>query len=128
MDPMQISDVDQALLCARLHLRSGRQRLQKGLATAGIAALYDSVLYGIRYYIVRHEGCAAWIENIDLWDSASLFHALTRAGVFDDPLIFNRFSLLVERALWRPSASFDAELVLAEAEKMLMRLGVTPFH
>jgi hypothetical protein len=53
---------------------------------------------------------------------------LTQAGVFEDLLIFNRFSLIVERALWQGSFSFDTNAVLTEAEKMLTTLGVMPFN
>jgi hypothetical protein len=116
-----------ALTCARLQLRGGKRRLQKGLTAAGIAALYDSVLFGMHYYIARHKGCATFVKNTEVWDAASLFHALAQAGVFDDPLVFNRLSLMVERALWQESISMDVNAALAEVEEMLMKLGVISF-
>lgn len=120
-------EAEAALLCSRLHLQGGKRRLQKGLSTAGIAALYDSVLFGMRYYIARHKGCEFLLENSDLWDATALFYALTRAGVFDDALSFNRLSLIVERVLWQKSLSFDANAMVAEVEQMLTKLGVMPF-
>ena len=128
MDATKMTEEDAALIRARLHLHAGKRRMQEGLAAAGIAALYDSVLFGMRYYIAKHKGCASFVEKIDLWDAAGLFHALTRAGVFDDPLTFNRFTLIVERALWQESFSFDTDSTLAEVEKMLTKLGVMPFN
>lgn len=128
IDTTKMTEVEAALRSACLHLRSGKRRLQKGSSAAGIAALYDSVLFGMRYYIAKHKRCASFTENIDLWDAADLFHALTRAGVFDDPLTFNRFSLIVERALWQESFSFDADATFSEVEKMLTKLGVMPFN
>ena len=128
MDATKMTEVEAALMRARLHLRGGKRRLQKGLTTPGIAALYDSVLFGMRYYIAKHKRCASFVENTDLWDAVGLFHALTRAGVFDDPLTFNRFSLIVERALWQESFSFDADATLAEVEMILTKLGVMPFN
>jgi hypothetical protein len=113
-----------AFLCARLNLRNGKRQLQKGLTVKGALALYDSVLFGMRYYITYHKRCASFVKNIDLWDAASLFHALTRAGVFDDPCTFNHFSFTVERALWQTSISLDVDAALAEAEGMLAKLGV----
>ena len=127
IDETKMTEVEAALMRARLHLRGRKRRLQKGSSAAGIAALYDSVLFGMRYYIARHKHCALFVESTDLWDAAGLFHALTRAGVFDDSLTFNRFSLLVERALWQGSFSFDADATLAEVETMLTKLGVVPF-
>src|SRR5574342_789880 len=116
MDATQMIEEDAALMRARLHLRGGKCRLQEGLPAAGIAALYDSVLFGMRYYIAKHKRCASFVEKTDLWDAAGLFQALTCVGVFDDPLSFNRFTLIVERALWQESFSFDAKTTLAEVE------------
>jgi len=122
----KIIEADAALMSARLYLRGGKRRLQKGSSAAGMDALYTAVLCGMRYYIAKHKRCATFVENIDLWDAASLFHALTRAGVFDDPLAFNRFSLIVERALWQESFLFDIDSTLAEVETMLTKLGIMP--
>ena len=123
----RIAEEGAALSCARLYLRRGKRYLQASRNSAGIAALYDSILFGMRYYITKHKSCKSIIENLDLWDATGLFQALARAGIFDDPLGFNRFSLLVERALWQESFSFDADPILAEVERMLTKLGVIPF-
>jgi hypothetical protein len=117
-----------ALLCARLYLRGGKRRLRAGYSKAGIAALYDAVLFGMRYYIARHKSCSPLVENTDPWDAPGLFHALARAGVFEDPLTLNRFSLMVERALWQESYPIDSDSMVAEVEKMLLKLGVIPFR
>jgi hypothetical protein len=124
----KMTDPRTALICARFNLRGGKRRLQKGITTAGVVALYDSLLFGMRYYITRHERCRSFLENIDLWDVMSMFEALTKAGVFEDRLSFNRFSLLVERTLWQGSFSLDPDAVLTEVEEMLTILGVMPFH
>src|SRR5919112_913489 len=113
-DTAKIIDARTALLCARLYVRGGRRRLQAGYSRAGIAALYDAVLFGMRYYIARHKGCESLIEKTDPWDAPGLFHALARAGVFEDPLTLNRFSLMVERALWQESYSIDTDSMLGE--------------
>ena len=128
MDPTKMTEAEATLMRARLHLHGGKQRLQKGLAAPGIAALYDSILFGMRYYIAGDKRCTSLIENTDLWDATGLFYILTRAGVFDNPSAFNRFSLLVERALWQESFSFDAKATLAEVEAILTKLGVMPFN
>jgi hypothetical protein len=128
MDATAMTEADTALLRARLHLRGGKRRLQEGLTTAGIVALYDSVLFGMRYYIARHKGCASFVESADLWDAVGLFHALVQAGVFDDAITFNRFSLNVERALWQKTFSFDIKNTVIEIESILMKLGVMPVN
>ena len=118
------ADARTALLCARLSLRIAKRRVQKGFLTAGITALYDAVFFGMRYYVAKDQQCASLARNADLWDAISLFQVLSRANVFDDPLTFNRFNLVVERALWQGPSSFDVNTVIAESEKMLTKLGV----
>ena len=122
----RVRDARTALLCARLYLRGGRRRLKAGFSAAGVAALYDAVLFGMRYYVARHRECEALVEDTEPWDGPELFHALSRAGVFEDPLAFNRLSLMVERALWQESIAFDIEPAVAEVETMLLKLGVIP--
>lgn len=120
----KIVDARTALICARLYLRGGKRRLRAGYSKAGIAALYDAVLFGMRYYIASHKRCQSLVETTDLWDASALFHALAGAGLFEDPLTLNRFSLVVERALWQESFSLDVDSTLAEVERMLLKLGV----
>ena len=124
----QALEANAALMRAHVHLRGGIQAGQGPASAAGITALYDAVLLGMRQYIARHEECASFVENTDPWDAAALYHALVRAGVFDDPLRFNRFSLIVERMLWQESFAFDIDSALAEGETMLLNLGVIPLH
>jgi hypothetical protein len=122
----QISEAEAAFLRTHVHLRSGLHGGQGPTFSAGITVLYDAVLLGMRDYIARHKECASFVENTDPWDAPALYHALVRAGVFDDPLCFNRFSLIVERVLWQGSLSSDVEPALAEAETMLAKLGILP--
>lgn len=124
IDISKMTDARTALICARLHLRNGKKRLAKGFSAKAVAALYDAVWFGMLYYIARHKGCTSYMENTELWDAASVFHALTRAGVFEDQHAFHRLSLTVERVLWQGSDTFDADAILVEVEDLLKRLGV----
>ena len=124
MSYSDVMDARTALACAYLNLRHGKRCLQKGLTTKGVAALYDSVLFGMHYCLARHSGFSR--PHIELWDAASMFQALTRIGLFEDSRMFNRFNLIAERALWQGFISPDAELILREVEGLLMTLGVIP--
>jgi hypothetical protein len=125
IDLSKVTEARTALICARLHLRNGKKRLATGFSAKAIAALYDAVWFGMLYYVARHKGCASYMENAELWDATSVFYALTRAGVFEDPHAFNRLSLLVERALWQQPAVVDTHAVIVQVEEMLTKLGVT---
>jgi hypothetical protein len=127
-DTNHLTDARTELLCARLYLRAGKRRVKKGFRPHDMAAFYNSVFFGMRYYIVKHKQCEVFVKDHDLWDATSLFQALTRAGVFDDPLQFNRLSLAVERAIWQASFSFDSNAMLQEVEGILTKLGVLPYH
>jgi len=118
------TDARRALLCAHLNLRGAKRLLRTGSLRRGISALYDSVLFGMHYYVAQHEGCAA----VDLADAAGVFQVLARVGVFEDHHAFNRLSLTVERALWQGSDSFDVNTLLLETEQMLAKLGVIAFE
>ena len=128
LDTNLLTDAQTELLCARLYLRAGKRRVKNGFRPHDMAAFYNSVFFGMRYYIVKHKGYDVFVKDHDLWDAANLFQFLTRAGVFDDPLLFNRFSLAVERALWQASYSFDLNTLLEEVEGILTKLGVLPYH
>jgi len=120
INPTHVKDGCEALLCARLNLHRAKLFLQKGSLTRGVSTLYDSVLFGMLYYVTRHEACT----DVDLGDATGLFHLLTRVGVFEDQHAFNRLSLTIERALWQGVNSFDANAILVEVEEMLTKLGV----
>jgi hypothetical protein len=129
IDVTKLINAEAALLCSRLYLRAGKRYLQEGLLSAGIAALYDAILFAMHYYIAE-PACRGNINvnSDDVWDHAHLYYKLVKAGIFKDPNAFNHLSLTVERALWQESYSFDTNSVLAEVEKMLSKLGVMPFN
>jgi len=85
-----------------------------------MSALYDSVLFGMHYYVAHHTECL----DVDLGDAAGVFHELAQQGVFDDEHAFERLSLTVERILWQGPDCFDANALILEVEEMLTKLGV----
>src|SRR5215510_15454993 len=90
MDKM--SEAKRALILACLNLRHGKRRLQKGRSVAGIAALYDALLFGMRYFVAKAEREDKILPTIhdELWDHANLYQELVKVGIFDDPYAFNR--------------------------------------
>ena len=122
VDTTTAADACTILLCARLNLRGAKRLLQSGSLTSGISALYDSVLFGMHYYIAEHKDCI----YADSGDATALFYTLVCAGVFVDQHAFNRLSLMVERVLWQKTYAFDANATLFKVEEMLTRLGVMP--
>ena len=129
IDVTKMIKTEAALLCACRCMRDGKHHIKEGSFAAGIAALYDAILFAMHYYIT--EPACRGIINLnrgDLWDHAVLYHKLVKAGIFDDPNAFNHLSLIVERSLWQESYLFDTDYVLTEVEKILSKLGVMPFN
>ena len=128
-DVAKLIKAETALLCARLYLRDGKRHLQEGAFKAGIAELYEAILFGMQYYIAEPAGREKIdLSSADLWDHAVLYHKLVKTGLFDDLNALNHLSQIVERALWQGAFSLDVNYVIAEIETMLSKLGVTPFN
>ena len=129
IDVTKLINAEAALLCARLYLQAGKRYFHEGLFSAGVAALYDAILFAMHYYIAEPARRGSInLSREDVWDHAALYHRLIKAGIFDDRNAFNHLSLIVERALWQESFSFDANSALEEIEMMLTKLGVMPFN
>jgi hypothetical protein len=129
MDAARMTEADATLLRARLHLRGGRQRFERGLPAAGIAALYDALHYAMRWYVAdpghRIENGISQTEGY--LDAERLYLTLARRGVLDPSFGFADFESTVERSIDDPTFEFDTSRVLAQVEKLMTQLGVLPF-
>lgn len=128
MDATKMTEVDAALLRARLHIRGARRRFEIGKYAAGIAALYDAVSYAMQWYIISPEHQEQLgIIGMDLVHDKDLYAVLLRGGVLDDSFDFDAFEQLTMQAMDDSSIRFDAPSVLAQAEQVMTVLGVLPF-
>lgn len=128
MDATKMTEADAALLRARLHVRSARQRFEIGKYAAGIAALYDALSYAMQWYISSPEHQEQLgVVGADLTHDKDLFAVLARGGVLDSSFEFDAFERLTYQALDDPSIRFDAPRVLAQVEQVMTVLGVMPF-
>ena len=69
-DSSQLIDARTELLCARLYLRAVKHRVEKGFRPHDMAAFYNSVFFGMRYYIVKHKGCDVFVKDHELTEIA----------------------------------------------------------
>ena len=129
MDESAMSREEAALLRARLHLRGGRRRLRQGKDAAAVAALYDALCSGMRWYLLlaTEESLRPLTAEIDLRTDRELFTALEKAGVLDDGEAFARLDSLLEHLLKGMAPEFDRQRLMAGIEHWLTRLGVMPF-
>lgn len=123
-DLLDPDESQSALLSARQSFLDARHLLQAGSIRTGMFALYDSLLFAMYQYVLRHENNL----TIDLCDGTGLFHRLVVAGLFEDSSAFDRLSWTIERALWQSPHTFDPKEILEEVETMHSKLGVLPFQ
>ena len=129
MDESAMSREAAALLRARLHLRGGRRRLRQAKYAAAVAALYDALGSGMRWYLLLtgEESLRPVKAELDLRPDRDLFSSLVQAGVLDNPPAFEQLETLLDQLLIGPSSDFDQQGVLTRIEHWLTQLGVMPF-
>ncbi len=129
MDESAMPREEAALLRARLHIRGGRRRLRQAKYGAAIAALYDSLSSGMRWYVLlaREASLLPIKAEIDHRPDRDLFSALAVAGVLDAGEAFERLETLLDQLLRGLAPEFDQHQVLADIEHWLTQLGVMPF-
>lgn len=119
-----------ALLRARLHIRSGKRRLRQGKISAGIATLYDALLFALRWYVApteRKKALAAREED-DLSDEKKVFELIKSSNLFQVDFDFDEFDALVVKASEEEMPSYDYSEVLRDFESFMTVLGVMPFN
>lgn len=128
MDAETLGPERAALQRARLHLRGGKRRLRQGKVSAGIVALADALTFAMEWFCAaperraRVQGAAAEFLN-----DRTLYAALVRAAVLDGAFDFERFDLLVDRALETDLPPEAAAGIPGGLESVFTQLGVLPF-
>ena len=120
-------EAEAELLRARLHIRSGKRRLRQGNNAAGLAALYDALIHGLRWYALENRTTLKIADEIELQDERNIFARLAQTRGLSNPAEFDALTALVEKAIDDPTMRFDAAGELAKIENWLARLGVIPF-
>lgn len=129
MDESRMSKEEAALMRARLHVRCGRRRLAEEKIAAGLAALYDGLVYGMRWRILTTalRKQLGPDEDKTLEMDGTLFSILRQAGVLDEDFDFAGFESLVAAALSGKVRGDQCRGVYENLSEILTRLGVMPF-
>ena len=120
-------EADAELLHARLHIRGGKRRLRQGKGAAGLAALYDALIHGLRWYALENRTTLNSADETELQDERNIFVRLAQTRVLSNLAEFDALTALVERAIDDPTFRLNAAGELAKIENWLTRLGVMPF-
>ena len=128
MDAAALGPEQAALQRARLHLRGARRRLRQGKISAGIATLSDALAFGMEWFCASPERRSrVRAAAAEFLDDRALYAALVRAAVLDGTFDFDRFDLVLDRALAAELPAADAAGILEGLESVLTQLGVLPF-
>ena len=128
MDPVALGPERAALQRARLHLRGGRRRLAQGKISAGIVALADALTSAMEWYCASAERFSRIQTTREvLLNDRALYAALVQASVLDGTFAFDRFDLVVDRALEAELPAADAAGLIEGLESVFTQLGVLPF-
>ena len=127
MDASKMCEAEAELLRARLHVRGGKRRLQQGKGAAGLAALYDALIHGLRWYALENRATLKIADETELQDERNIFARLAQARELSNLAEFDALTMLVERAIDDPTVRFGAADESAKIENWLTRLGAMPF-
>lgn len=129
IDEYALGPVEGPLMRARLHIRSGRNRLRRGMISLGIVTLYDALTSAMQSYISDPDHIKALkMEKTDnIKNDKTIFNILTGSGVLDGTFNYEEFDKLVQEALEQELKDFDYNESLQGIESVMTQLGVMPF-
>jgi hypothetical protein len=128
MDPGKMTGAEAALMRAKLHWRGGRRRLREQKTAAGIAALYDALLCGLRWYLLVHRPASMGeCRDAELEDEWVLFALGRETGILDETIDLAGIQALVEQALEGGDVDSASRSFPGRIELLLTRIGVLPF-
>ena len=118
-----------ALLRSRLHIRAGKRRLRQAKISAGIATLYDALIFGLDYYISvpEHKSRLKILQDEDIHDDRTAYNILLRSNAIRGDFDYDAFNSLVETALNGEMPDFDYGEMLKSFESLMTQLKVMPF-
>lgn len=118
------------LMRAKLHIRSGKRRLEQGKISAGIVTLYDALLAAMDWFVASPErrNLLQITEDDNLRDEKNVFSVLIKSGVLDGKFDFEAFDSLIERAIQDEIVDYDYRELLGGIESIMRQLGVMPFN
>jgi hypothetical protein len=128
MDAEALGPEQAALQRARLHLRGGRRRLRQGKISAGITTLSDALSFAMEWFCASPERRSRVRgTREEFLDDRALYAALVRAAILDGTFDFDRFDLILDRALEMELPAAEAAGILEGVASVLTQLGVLPF-
>ncbi|MFW9866896.1 MAG: hypothetical protein ACFFEN_12445 [Candidatus Thorarchaeota archaeon] len=124
-----LPDKEKYLLRARLHIRGGKIRLSQGDISAGIAALYDAIIYSLYWFFLSNKQLESFLydEQGKYKHEKDLYLYLIEHRSIDGKFNMEKFSDITEEALNTNLFEFKANDLLEEYEGFMEQLKVLPY-
>ncbi|MFW9820366.1 MAG: hypothetical protein ACFFE5_12215 [Candidatus Thorarchaeota archaeon] len=125
----KLPEIEQYLLRARLHIRSGKKRIEKGETSAGVAALYDAFIFSLYWYFLSDEMLKPFLFNGDgtYNDEELLYHILLIYGRINGTFNFERFLKLTVKAINNELDEINYDNFIEDFDALMEQLNVVPF-
>lgn len=117
-----LPEEEQLLIRARLHIRGGKIRFNRGNISDGIAALYDALVSALQWYAIKND------YDIGLGDEKQIFDLLIKSNVLDRKFNFGKFENLLEKSFESELESLKNDSILEEFYSLMVQIGVMPFN
>ena len=133
MNEDELSEEEGYLLRAKLHFRCGLRRLEENKLSEGIATIYDSLIIGMRWFVLKEMKTRHFIlfNKEDLYKDVNLVSMLQKENILSTKDIdFSKFLITMELGLDRDLTKED--IVVDDIKNQFMtimtKLGVWPFE
>ncbi|MDF1537944.1 MAG: hypothetical protein P1Q69_03485 [Candidatus Thorarchaeota archaeon] len=121
----------EALLRAKLHMRGGDIRRERGEAADAIASYYDAFSSAMKRHLLSEKLKMKFNlpDVMDISDDEVLFEVLKENGVIDDSFSredFDRITCLLDAAIEGREEDMKTDIILLAFENVMYQLGVVP--
>lgn len=129
IDEDALGPVEGPLMRAKLHIRGGRRRFERGMNPDGILAVFDALCSAMQWYIAAPEKRRKLKinEGDNLLNDKSLYAVMVRSGVLDGKFDYEEINTLITRALGEEMKDFEWHGFMKKMEHVFAQLGVMPF-
>ncbi|MHA2393906.1 MAG: hypothetical protein ACXAEX_18395 [Promethearchaeota archaeon] len=125
----KLQEKEKYLLRARLHVRGGKIRLNRGEISAGIAALYDAFIHALYWFFLSKDHLKSSLyENHGIFrEEKELYDFLVNRGDLDGKFKIQKFLKVSEDALNSDLKKFQDYELLNEFDSLMEQLEVLPY-
>ncbi|MFX0030027.1 MAG: hypothetical protein ACFE8B_12515 [Candidatus Hermodarchaeota archaeon] len=126
----KLPEIEQYLLRARLHIRGGKIRIEKGEISAGLAALYDAFIFALYWYFLSDEMLKPLLYNGDsaYKDEEILYLILLSYGRIDGSFDYERFLKLTVKALNTELDEIKYDSFINDFDSLMEQLQIIPYN